>query len=77
MLALTHSLSEIRTKVLLNFFQKIVQSRVKLWSLTAVSEKPLASGAFEEAWNPFAREKGSKNRLMVVVNLKNYPVDDF
>jgi hypothetical protein len=37
----------------------------------------LSSGAFEEVWNPFAREKGSKNQLLVVVNLKNYPVDDF
>ena len=46
------------------------KSRVELVQL-------LSSGAFEEVWNPFAREKGSKNRFRVESNLKNYPVDDF
>ena len=51
--------------------------RQRLWPPSAEGGTLLSSGAFEEVWNPFAREKGSKNRLMVVVNLKNYPVDDF
>ena len=46
----------IRTKVLLNFFQKIVQSRVKLWSLTAVSENFIVRRILGSL-NPFYKRK--------------------
>ena len=37
----------------------------------------LSSGAFEEVWNPFAREKGSKNGLQVQTIPEKFPVGSF
>ena len=37
----------------------------------------LSSGAFEEVWNPFAREKGSKNWLQVQTIPEKFPVGSF
>jgi len=60
------------------FFKKFVVSRGEAFGRTPQSAKYfIRESAFSGVWTPFAREKGSKNRLQAKINLKNYPVDDF
>ena len=61
-----------------DFSQKVADSKGRAFRRAPQSVKHFISkSAFSGVWTPFAREKGSKNRLHAKINLKNYPVDDF
>ena len=67
-----------KTKVFVHLFQKVDDSKGRAFGRTPQSAKHfICASAFSGVWTPFAREKGSKNRLQAKINLKNYPVDDF
>ena len=67
-----------KRKVFVHLFQKVVGfKRAKPFDAFSRRRNALSSGAFEEVWNPFAREKGFKSRLFAEWGPEKFPVGSF